>query len=93
MKRMRAVSALLDQEHSDAESAPAMFAGRLIVGALATRILIVSDCPDRSCDASRQLESQLKLLQAEYTVSDPVLMADDAAAHAPALTSAQGGTP
>jgi hypothetical protein len=55
----------------------------LIVGMQGTRILIVSDCPERSCEANQRLESELKLLQAAFTVSEPVLLADEAAAPSP----------
>jgi len=85
--QMRAVKALLDLEHADAKNASATFGGRLIVGTQGTRILIVSDCPGRSCAANQRLESELKQLQAEFTVSEPVLLADDAATPSPAATS------
>lgn len=62
----------------------------MIVGTQGTRILIVSDCPDRSCAANQRLESELKQLRAEFTVSEPVLLADDAATTSPAPISPQG---
>jgi hypothetical protein len=88
--QLSAVRALLDQEHSAAKDGSGMFAGRLMVGAQATRILIVSDCPERSCDVNQRLESELKQLQAEFTVSEPVLLADDAATPSLAPESALG---
>lgn len=89
-RQMRAVRALLDEEHSAAVGESGTFAGRLIVGRQLTRILIVSDCPDRSCAANRRLESELKELRAEFTVSEPVLLADEAATPSPAPTSTLG---
>ena len=86
-KQLRAVKALLEQEHADAKSDSATFGGRLIGGAQGTRILIVSDCPDRSCDVNQRLESELRQLQAEFTMSDPVLLADEEATPSPAPTS------
>jgi hypothetical protein len=81
--QLRGVRALLDLQHSDAKTLSGTFAGRLIVGMQGTRILIVSDCPERSCEANQRLESELKLLQAAFTVSEPVLLADEAAAPSP----------
>jgi hypothetical protein len=75
--QLRAVSALLDQEHSAAKNASGAFAGRLVVGTRATRILIVSDCPERSCAVHQRLESKLMQLEAEFTVSEPALVAGD----------------
>ena len=86
-RQLRAVKALLDQEHSDAKHASATFGGRLIVGTQGTRILIVSDCPERSCAAHQRLESALQQLRAEFTVSEPVLLVNDAAPPAPTPTS------
>ena len=82
--QLRGVRALLDLQHSDAKTASGTFAGRLIVGTQGTRILIVSDCPERNCEANLRLESELNLLQAVFTVSEPVLLALDTAAPSPA---------
>ena len=86
--QLGAVKALLERQHSDAKNASATFAGRLIVGAQGTRILIVSDCPGRGCEMNQRLESELKQLRAEFTVSEPVLLADEAATPSPASASA-----
>jgi hypothetical protein len=72
--RLRAVRALLDQEHSAAKKASGTFAGRLIAGARVTRILIVSDCPELSCEVNQRLEAELENLKAEFSVSEPVAL-------------------
>jgi hypothetical protein len=70
--RLRAVRALLDQEHSAGTNGDRAWAGRLIVGAKATRILIVSDSLEHSADVNQKLEAELSLLQATVIVSEPV---------------------
>lgn len=81
--QLRTVRALLDQEHSSAKNASGTFAGRLIVGAQVTRILIVSDCPERSCEVNQRLETELRQLRAEFSVSEPVALPGDAATPSP----------
>jgi len=76
--RLRAVRALLDQEHSTAQDGSRAWAGRLIVGAKVTRILVVSDGREHSAEVNRKLEAELNLLQATFTVSEPVRLPGDA---------------
>jgi hypothetical protein len=76
--RLRAVRALLDQEHATGNNGNRTWAGRLIVGAKATRILIVSDSLEHSADVNQKLEAELNLLQATFTVSEPVQLPGDA---------------
>jgi hypothetical protein len=78
-RQLRAVSAVLDHEHSAATDDSGRFAGRLIVGARVTRILIVSDCPERNCEVNQRLEAELANLQAEFSVSEPVALSGGAA--------------
>jgi tRNA/tmRNA/rRNA uracil-C5-methylase (TrmA/RlmC/RlmD family) len=70
--RLRAVRALLDQGHSTAGNGDRAWAGRLIVGAQATRILVVSDSLEHSAEVNRRLEAELNRLQAAFTVGEPV---------------------
>jgi hypothetical protein len=70
--RLRPVRALLDQEHAAGTNGDRSWAGRLIVGAKATRILIVSDSLEHSADVNRKREVELSLLEATITVSEPV---------------------
>jgi hypothetical protein len=76
--RLRAVRALLDQEHSTAQNGSRAWAGRLIVGAKMTRILVVSDSLEHSAEVNQKLETELNLLQATFTVSEPVQLPGDA---------------
>jgi hypothetical protein len=76
--RLRAVRALLDQEHSIAQNGSRAWAGRLIVGTKMTRILVVSDSLVHSAEVNQKLEAELKLLQATFTVSEPVQVPGDA---------------
>jgi hypothetical protein len=69
---LRAVSALLDREHAAAKDDAARFAGRLIACTQATRILIVSDRAERSCEVNQRLEAELRQLKADISVTAPV---------------------
>lgn len=76
--RLRAVKALLEEEHLATRRPPRTWAGRLIVGAQATRILIVSNSLERSCEVNQRLEAELKQLQVEFSVTEPVELPGDA---------------
>lgn len=76
--RLAAVRALLEQEHSTAENGTRAWAGRLIVGAKATRILVVTDSLEHSAEVNQKLEAELRRLQAAFTVSDPVQLPGEA---------------
>ncbi len=79
--RLAAVRALLDQEHSTAHNGDGTraWAGRLIIGAKATRILVVSDSLEHSAEVNEKLETELRLLQATFSMSEPVLLPAGAA--------------
>lgn len=81
--RLRAVRALLDQEHSAAQQGSRTWAGRLILGAQMTRILIVSDSLERSREVNQRLEAELEQLEVDFSVTEPVALPGDAAAAAP----------
>ena len=70
--RLRGVRALLEQERSAGSNGDRAWAGRLIVGAKATRILVVSDSLEHSAEVNQKLGTELSLLQATITVSEPV---------------------
>lgn len=80
--RLRAVRALLDQEHSAAQQGSRTWAGRLILGAQMTRILIVSDSLERSREVNQRLEAELELLEVDFSVTEPVALPGNAAAAA-----------
>lgn len=81
--RLRAVRALLDQEHSAAQHGSRTWAGRLILGARMTHILIVTDSLARSRMVNRRLEAQLKQLKVTFSVTGPVALPGDAASPSP----------
>jgi hypothetical protein len=70
--RLRAVGAILDQEHATAQHGSRTWAGRLIVGAQVTRILIVSDNLELSHEANQRLEAELRLLKVVFSATEPV---------------------
>jgi len=73
--RLRAVSALLEREHSTARRGSRTWVGRVIVGAQKTRILIVSDSLLRSRRVNRKLEAELKRLKVIFSSTKPVALA------------------
>lgn len=81
--QLRAVSALLDQEHSAAKNGSRTWAGRLILGARMTRILIVSDNLEQSRKVNRRLEAELKHLEVGFSITAPVALPSNAASPSP----------
>ena len=77
--RLRAVRAILDHEHSAGHEGAPTWGGRLILGAQMTRIMIVSDSLDRSREVNERLEAELKQLEAEFTLTEPVAVQGEAA--------------
>jgi hypothetical protein len=72
--RLRAVGALLDEEHSAAQDASRTWAGRLTLGKRVTHILIVSDSLARSRKVNRRLEVELRRLKVGFAVTEPVAL-------------------
>jgi hypothetical protein len=72
--RLRAIGALLEQAHLAAHGESRTWAGRLILGAKTTRILIVSDSLARSRDVNRRLEAEFKRLKVDVSVTEPVAL-------------------
>jgi hypothetical protein len=72
--RLRAVGALLDQAHLAAHGESRTWAGRLMLGAQTTRILIVSDSLARSREVNRRLEAEFKRLKVNVSVTEPVAL-------------------
>lgn len=81
--RLRAVRALLEQEHSAAEHGSRTWAGRLILGAKMTRILIVSDSLERSREVNSRLEAELEQLNVDFSVTEPMLLPGSASGASP----------
>jgi hypothetical protein len=70
--RLRAVGALLDEAHLAAKHGARTLTGRVMPGAQATRILIVSDSLVRSRKVNRQLVAEFKRLGLDFSVTEPV---------------------
>ena len=81
--QLRAVTTLLDREHTAARNRSHVWAGRLVLGARMTRILVVSDSLERIRQVSRKLESELKQLDVVYSVTAPVALLSGATASPP----------
>lgn len=72
--RLRAVRALLDQEHAAVHDGSGTWGGRLILGTKMTRIMIVSDSLERRREVNQRLEAELKQLKVEFTATEPVAL-------------------
>jgi hypothetical protein len=81
--RLRAVIALLNQEHSAAHDGSRTWAGRLILGARMTSILIVSSSLDRIREVNQRLEAELKHLKVDVAVTEPVALPGTATSASP----------
>jgi hypothetical protein len=73
------IRALLKDETDAAHGGPRTWSGRLVLERRATHILIVSEDVGRNHDINRALEDELGRLNAVYTVTEPLSVADDAA--------------
>jgi len=75
--RLRAVKALLDQEHLEATGGARKWEGRLLVAHEVTHILVVSDSPDQDRDVNRRLSAALRSLDAGYSMTVPLAVLDE----------------
>lgn len=76
-KRLHAIKVLLDNAHTDAQRAGRTWSGRVVVEEQVTHILIVSDSPAQNHEANRRLEAKLQELNAGFSITVPVAVADD----------------
>jgi hypothetical protein len=72
--RLATVQPLLSDEQLDARRGGRTWAGRVVTEERVTHVLIVSDSPEPDQEGNRNLESELKELKAEFTVSPPVVL-------------------
>ena len=77
--RLHTIKTLLDKENADAQRAARTWAGRVVVEQQVTHILVVSDSPEQNREVNRRLEAELKELQAGFSITAPMAVADDAA--------------
>jgi len=72
--RFAKVKTLLRRAHVTARRAARMWAGRVVLQARVTHIMIVSDSPSRRRAVNRALEAQLKRQGVRFSVGEPVLL-------------------
>jgi len=76
--RLHTIKKLLDQENADAQRAARTWAGRVVVEQQVTHILVVSDSPEQDHAVNRRLEAKLQELNAGFSITVPIAVADDA---------------
>ncbi len=79
-RRLGTIRALLKDEMAAAHGGARIWSGRLVLERGATHILIVSDnARGRDHPINRQLEAELRRLEAAYSVTEPLAVAGHAA--------------
>lgn len=76
--RLRAIQALLDREHGDAQRESRTWAGRIVLEPKVTLILVVSDTPAQDREINHRLAAEVTRLQAAMLITTPLAVADDA---------------
>ncbi len=75
VKGFRAIQALLDQEHSDAQSGGRTWGARVVFAQHITHILVVSDSPEQDLGVNRRLEAGLLEMGAEFAMTPSLAVA------------------
>jgi hypothetical protein len=78
-ERLHAITTLLDHAHTEAERDARTWTGRVVVEEQITHILIVSDSPEQNHEVNRRLEAKLEELNAGFSITVPIAVADDTA--------------
>jgi hypothetical protein len=73
----RQIDELLDSANQAAQRLGTSWAGRLVVGSGRARILIVTDSPAQNRRVNRMIETGLRQLKVEFTVTVPLGVEDD----------------
>ena len=76
-RRLDTIRALLGHEHAAAQQEARTWASRLVLERHATRILIVSDRPDKERGVDRTLAVELQRLQATFTRTESMAIPAD----------------
>jgi len=76
---LRKIQDLLDHEHVEATKDARIWAGRVVVEPLVTRILVVSDSPAQDRGVNRRLAAAFLILKAVFDMTIPLAVLDDAA--------------
>jgi hypothetical protein len=78
--RLSTIKTLLKHEQADAQRKARTWVGRVVREQQITHILVVSDSPAQSRDVNRRLETEFKALAVGFSITAPMVVADDAAA-------------
>ncbi len=76
--RLRAIQALLDEEHLNAKRNARNRGSRVVLEEKITHILVVTDSPDQKLEVNRRLEGELRKLRAGFAITVPMEVGDDA---------------
>jgi len=76
MERLRALEALLEDEHIRARQDSRTWVGRFLVEEQATHLLVVSDSPDQKRDVNVKVEAELQRLSAAFSITPPMEVSD-----------------
>jgi len=75
--RLHSIKTLLDHAHTEAQRDARTWTGRVVVEEQVTHILIVSDSPEQNHEGNRRLEAKLQELNAGFSITAPIAVADD----------------
>jgi hypothetical protein len=75
--RLHPIKTLLDHAHTEAQRNARTWTGRVVVEDQVTHILIVSDSPEQNHEFNRRLEAKLQELNAVFSITVPIAVADD----------------
>ena len=75
--RLKMIRAMVDDENSAALAGARIWTGRLVQERRITHILIVSDGPEQNRGINERLEAELKRLQAEFFLTEPMAIGGD----------------
>ena len=81
--RLRTITALLDDEHADAQRGTRTWVGRVVFGLRITHILILSDGPGQARDINDRLEAELGELKMGFSISAPMAVVANASLKRP----------
>ena len=77
--RLHSIETLLDHAHIQAQRDARTWPGRVVVEEQVTHILIVSDSPEQDHEVNRRLEAKLLELNAGFSITVPIAVADHTA--------------
>jgi hypothetical protein len=77
-ERLAAIGRLLEEEHSSARRQTRTWQARFVTEEQVTHILVVSDSPDQRLEINRRLEAELAKLEAAFSLTPPMALAEGA---------------